>query len=285
MRVLGLGSCRIHEPLAAAERSGEIEHLNRRFRDQPPIFLHDVHEAIQFVRLARGEIAMPKNMRPFAYQGGLRLHRRLSVPLELAERVVVESCTDKHYEAEGWTLNVNEIHRLLVLDGGAAADEWWRAIDNGQRPPEALVQAVEAELRARWRTSWRTRWRFDDGYRLVLRELTLRYLPASEIAEGLARLQALLARPLLVVPHVFVRLPDGSCLAERLQHVEKTIEAARTTGLPFLDPRTFVERDGQSRALDKSGTSFHHYAQDYMPVVGREIVAALRRGTTAGPAR
>ena|SRR5436190_2167281 len=275
MRVLALGSCRIHDPLAEAQRSGEIEYLNRRFKRRHELFLHDIHEAIQFVRLVRGEIVMPKEIRPFAYERGLRLNHRLTDSLEQAERVVVESCTDKHYEAAGWTLNVNEIHRLLVDDGRAAAAEWWQTIDRGQRPSDALAQAVEAELRARWPT----RWRFGDGHRLVLRELTLRYLPASEIAEGLGRLQALLARPLLVVPHVTVRLPDGSHLAERLQHIGKTIEAARTIGLPFLDPRRFIERDGQSRVLDKGGTDFHHYARDYLPVVGRELVEALRRGT------
>jgi hypothetical protein len=92
----------------------------------------------------------------------------------------------------------------------------------------------------------------------------------------MARLQALVARPLLVVPHVVVRQADGSLLAERLQHVEKTVEAARSLGLPVLDPRTFVGRDGQSRALDKGGADFNHYAPDYLPVVGREIVDALR---------
>jgi hypothetical protein len=281
MRVLALGSCRIHDPLAEAHRTGGVEYLNRGFKRRHAIFLHDVHEAIQFVRLVRGEVTMPKTVRPFAYERGLSLHRRLTMPLEQAEHVVVEACTDKHYEAAGWTLNVNEIYRLLVGAAPATANEWWQIIDHGHRPSEALIEAVEAEFRARWRT----RWQFSEGHRLVLRELTFRYLTASEIAEGLACLQALLARPLLVVPHVAVRLPDGRYLAERLQHIEKTIEAARTVGLPFLDPQTFIERDGQARVLDKNGTDFHHYAADYMPVVGREIVEALRRNRREDQAR
>jgi len=272
MRVLALGSCRIHDPLQATRPQDEIEYLNLRFRKRPPIYLHDVHEAIQFVRLAQGEIVLPKELLAFAYERGLRQGRRMSLLLEQAECVVVEVCTDKHYEAAGFTLNVNEIERQLLVGSGAAGEAWWRTIDRGQRPSEALAQAVEAELRARWRT----RWRLGEGHRLVLRELTFQYLSASEIAKGLVRLQALLARPLLVVPHVAVHLADGSLLAERLQHVEKTVEAARMLGLPVLDPRTFVGRDGQSRALDKGGTDFNHYAADYLPVVGREIVEALR---------
>ncbi|MDP1753612.1 MAG: hypothetical protein Q8L22_29540 [Reyranella sp.] len=272
MRVLALGSCRIHHPLKAARPRSEIEYLNRLFWVWPPLFVHDVHEAIQLVRLGRGELAMPKEIRPFAFENAMRWRRRIPLPLRRVEYVVVEICTDKHYEAAGWTLNVNEIHRHLRERTGAAGEEWWLAIERGQRPSEALVQGVEAELRARWRT----RWRFGEGHRLVLRELAFRYLSVAEIAEGMACLKALVARPLLVVPHVAVRLADGSLLAERLQHIEKTVEAARSLGLPVLDPRSFVGRDGQSRALGKGGTDFNHYAPDYLPVVGREIVEALR---------
>ncbi|MCF8532896.1 MAG: hypothetical protein K9G48_07825 [Reyranella sp.] len=270
MRVLALGSCRIDLPLRAMESREGIDYLSPRFRKRPPIYLHDVHEAIQFVRLVRGEIVLPKEFLPFAYEQGLRWDRRMPQLLEQAECVVVEVCTDKHYEVAGWTFNVNEIVRQLRT--GPVGEEWWLAIDRGQLPSEALAQGVEEELRAHWRT----RRRFGEGHRRVLRELTFRYQSAPEIAQGLARLQALLARPLLVVPHVAVRLADGSPLAERLQHVEKTVEAARSLGLPVMDPRSFVGRDGQSRALGKGGADFNHYATDYLPVVGREIVAALR---------
>ena len=57
----------------------------------------------------------------------------------------------------------------------------------------------------------------------------------------------------------------------------KTSQAASLVGLPTLDPRTFIDRDGQSRVLDSQGTDFNHYAPDYVPVVGTEIVEALRK--------
>jgi hypothetical protein len=222
---------------------------------------------------------MPDAIRPFAYERGLYVDRGMTGALERAERVVVELCTDKHYEAAGWTLNANELHRHLVANAGAAGQEWWNLIDHGERPSEQLALNVEAELKARWRT----RWQFGDGHRLILRELTFRYESAMEMADGLARLASLIGAPILVVSHVAVRLPDGNYLAERLQHVRKAIEAARTVGLPWLDPRTFVMRDGQSRALADGGVDYNHYAPDYMPVVGREIVRALRNGATSLP--
>jgi hypothetical protein len=272
MRVLALGSCRIQEPLGAAGKSREVDYLNRRFRRRESLFLHDVHETIQFVRLVRRQFAMPDEIRPFAYESGLRVDQRMVRAVERAERVVVEVCTDKHYEADGWTLSVNELHRLFVQQARTAGREWWDTIDRGQRPSEALVRDVEAELGGHWLMRWRRR----DGCRLMLRQLAFRYLSAAEMAEGLARLRSLVAAPILVVPHIAVRLPTGDYLAERLQHVEKTIEAARLVGLRCLDPRAFVARDGQARALGDGGTDYNHYAADYVPVVAREIVRALR---------
>ena len=89
-------------------------------------------------------------------------------------------------------------------------------------------------------------------------------------------LRSLVICPILVVPHVAVRLAGGSLLVERTNHVDKTIEAARRTGYAVLDPRSSVERDGQQRALADGGSDFHHYANGYLPIAGREIVRSLR---------
>jgi hypothetical protein len=272
MRVLAIGSCRVHDPLTAAAEAGQIEYLNQRFKRNRPVYLNDINEAIQFVLLIRGVLTMPKRIRRFAYERGLHVDRGMIQALETADRVVLEVCTDKHYEAGTWTLNVNELYRCLVQPGAAAAREWWEAIDRNTPSTEVLVLRVEAELR----NHWRRRWYLDAGYRQVLRKLTFRYLSAAEIAEGLARLRRLLPAPILVMPHVAVRLPDGQYLGERLQHVAKTIEAAGTAGLPHIDPRVFVLRDGQSRALAARGKDYHHYGEDYVPVVGQEIVRAVR---------
>src|SRR5262249_61114823 len=113
--------------------------------------------------------------------------------------------------------------------------------------------------------------------RRVLRELAFRYLSTAEIAQGLEILHALLARPVLVMPHIIVRLPDGTLLPERLQHVAKTSEAAVRVGLPTLDPRTFIDRHTQSRVLAGEGTDFNHYDSDYRLGVGFEIFRALRQ--------
>jgi len=129
------------------------------------------------------------------------------------------------------------------------------------------VQHVEAALRGR-RTLTKT-------HRLMLREMSFAHLSPSEIARGMAELRALVDRPILVMPHVAVRLADGAMLGERLGHIEKVLTAARKAGLPTLDPRAFVERDGQERAMDNGGADSHHYAKHYLPTVGSEIVQAL----------
>jgi hypothetical protein len=252
----------------ASHGLGEVDYLNRRFKTRDPIYLHDVHEMTQFVRLARREAGMPAGIGRFAYHKGLRFDRRMPGLLRDAEAIVVEICTDKHYEAAGFTLNVNEVHRQLVESMGAVGEMWWAEVDEKGWASEALARDLETVLRDRRKLT--------DTHRMMLRELRFRYLTASEIANGLDILKAELDRPLLVMPHVAVRLPDGNVLEERRQHIAKTLEAAARTGLPVLEPRHFVERDGQQRVLDKAGSDFHHYALDYMAIVGREIAQRLR---------
>jgi hypothetical protein len=271
MRVLALGSCRIHDPLMVSHRLGQVEYLNRRFKSREPIYLQDIHEMIQFFRLAMGEIPMPAEIGPFAFYKGLRFDKRMPGVLRDAERVVIEVCTDKHYHAMGYALSTNEVHRQLVEATGAAGQAWWLEVNRGNEPPNDLVQSVETALRGARKLT--------DAHRLMLREIRFSRLSSTDIAEGMSTLQALLDRPVLVVPHVAVRLADGGLLAERISHIEKTVEAARQAGLPVLDPRSFVERDGQQRALDKGGTDIHHYAKDYLPIAGREIAKALHTCT------
>jgi len=267
LRVFALGSCRVHDPLIAAHGLGEVDHLNRHVRSRTPIYLHDVHEMIQFLGLLAGSASMPAGIAPFAYRDW-RAGRPMPGVIDDAERLVIEVCTDKRYAAMGHTLNINEIHHQLVTPTGESGKAWWNDVHRGQPAPDDVVERVEAALR-------RSR-KLTEVHRRVLRETTLTTLSPAAIAEGMARLQSLVACPILVVPHVAVRLVDGSLLAERIEHIDKTIEAARLTGLTVLDPRRFVERDGQQRALDKGGTDLHHYADDYLPIAGREIVRALR---------
>ncbi len=265
LRVFALGSCRVHDPLTAVP--GEVDYLNRHVKSRTPIYLHDVHEMIQFLGLLTGTISIPAGIAPFAFRDW-RAGRSMPRIVGDAQRLVIEVCTDKHYAAMGHTLNINEIHRQLVAPAGEAGEAWWSDVHRGQPAPDDVIEAVEAALR-------RSR-ALTETHRRMLREIGLVTLSSEAIAEGMARLRSMVACPILVVPHVAVRLADGRLLGERIEHIDKTIEAARQAGLPVLDPRRFVERDGQQRALAEGGADFHHYAADYLPIAGREIVRSLR---------
>jgi len=68
----------------------------------------------------------------------------------------------------------------------------------------------------------------------------------------------------------------GWQLSHRATRAHRKDGGGGATGWPAgADPRRFVERDGQHRALDKGGTDIHHYAKDYLPIAGSEIARAL----------
>lgn len=267
LRVLVLGSCRVHDPLIAAHRLGQVEYLNRRLKSRAPMYLQDINEMIQFVRLASAEIPLPPEIAPFAFRSW-RFDRQMPVVLRAAQRIVIEVCTDKYYHAMGYALSTNEIHRQLVAPAGAAGALWWTEVNSNNGPRHDAIAGVETALRQSGVLT--------DAHRLMLREIALTRLSSEAIADGMVRLLALTVAPVLVMPHVAVRLADGTFLAERTDHIEKTLAAARRLGLLVLDPHSFVERDGQQRALDKGGTDVHHYAKDYLPIAGHEIARSLR---------
>jgi len=92
---------------------------------------------------------MADEIQPFADERRLRMDRRRIAALERADCVVVEPCTDKHYEADGWTLNVNALHWHPVRHGRAAAgQQWWKMIGRQHQPTEALALDLEVALRA-----------------------------------------------------------------------------------------------------------------------------------------
>jgi hypothetical protein len=267
LRVLALGSCRVHDPLVAVQGVAGIDYLNRHIKPRTPVYLHDVHEMIQFLGLLAGTVSMPAAVAPFAF-AEWRPGKSMPRLIGDAERLVLEVCTDKYYSALGHALNINEIHRQVVQPAGEAGEAWWDDVHQGKPAPLDIIERVESALRRAHKLT--------ETDRRMLREISLVTLSSSVIAEGMATLRSMVACPILVVPHVAVRVADGSLLGERIEHIDKTIEAARQAGLAVLDPRRFVERDGQQRALAERGTDFHHYATDYLPVVGREIVNALR---------
>ena len=266
LRALALGSCRVHDPLLVAHALDQIEYLNSSIKTSTPIYLHDVHEMIQFLQLSAGTLSMPAEFAPFAFRGWLPTPQLALIAR--AECLVAEVCTDKHYEALGCTLNINEIHRQIVEPARESGHAWWSDAHRGQCAPIGVISDVEAALRRHGRLT-----RAHSG---ILREISLVTLSAAAIAESLGRLKKLVSCPILVMPHVAVRLEDGTPLAERAEHIGKVVEAAHQSGLTILDPHRFIDRDAQKCVLADGGRDLHHYATDYLPVVGLEIVRSLR---------
>jgi hypothetical protein len=256
----------VHDPLMAVHALDEIDYLNCYITSSTPVYLHDVHEMIQFLHVLTGAVSMPAELAPFAFRDWQPTPQ--SALITRAERLVIEVCTDKHYEAMGCALNINEIQRQLVEPAAESGHAWWSDAHRGQCAPTDVIADVEAALRRRGRLT--------KVHSQILREITLVTLSAAAIAVALGRLQRLIPCPILVMPHIAVCLGDGTLLAERMEHIKKIIEAAAQSGLAILDPRSFVERDKQECALADCGRDLHHYANDYLPIAGLEIVRSLR---------
>jgi hypothetical protein len=224
---------------------------------------------IQFCRLALRPINIPLDFAHFAFYLGLpEFNEQSAAVLDEAESVIVEICTGKSYSAFGYALSTKEIYRHLVEPAGDAGRAWWKNLHSGQQPTAELVRSVEAVLSPASLPNGKT-------LRALIGEIKFREITVDELVAGLSTLHDLLRRPILIVPHVSVRLPNGDYLKERAKHVANTIEAARRLGFPVFDPKVLIDRDGQHRVLAKAGTDFHHYEKEPLAVVGHEMINAF----------
>lgn len=274
--IVGMGSCRIHNPLSALAADGKIAYLNNSFGPGGQIYMHAPNEMAQFCSIISGAKSLPAEIAKYAFLSSAQVvSPALMRFVDQADAAVIEICTDKEYSASGYALSINEIFRNTVERGGAAARIWWETINRGQRPDSAVIAGAKAELEA----SGGPLTEMDE---LVLRDLRYERLSRAGMEQKLSELVGLVGRPVLIVPHVRVRTPTGEWIENRNVHVSMVLDVARALKLAVMDPYALIERDGQERVLAKDGLDYNHYAADYLRNVGTAIIDAL--GQFSSPA-
>lgn len=272
MQILTLGSCRVHDPVVATARRGEIEDVNRLFGPGDRIYVHAPNEIMQFCRIITGEVSLSPDMAKYVYQqSSSPLSPALRPHYDRAEAVVVEICTNKEFSAGGVAMNINEISRQTINVGGPATRAWWNEVARGQCTDAGMIAAAIDELKRAGRE-------VGAADEFVLRELKCQRLAPEEMKRKVAEVVELIGRPMLLVPHIRVRTVTGEWFEGRNVHVTMLLDIARSLNLPVLDPHTFVERNGQAVVLADEGRDFNHYAKSYIETVGeaiREAVMAL----------
>lgn len=99
MKVYVIGSCRVHGPLRSRPQYQKV--LSG--------YTHTAKEAIQRIRYVRGEMQIPDSVAPFIFSRNRapKTNREYRAALDESDVMLVEVCSGKHIQHQGYWLNLN----------------------------------------------------------------------------------------------------------------------------------------------------------------------------------
>lgn len=267
-RLGSLGSCRVRNPLHVLRERGEL-----RLCDGGPCPTHSAAEALQTLRLVRGEITIPDAFAPYVFETEktpptARLAQVLAGGVEV---FILEICDDRQFSCDGILLQQNFVSRNLVQAHRGALLTWYRDICQGRPIDEARVQSTLAELREAG---------FQPGETMagLLRGVRLRRADAEEIDATLGEMMERVGGRWVVVGAITIPGHDGAIMHDRRALNAKLEAVAGARGAAFYDPTELIEAYGREIALDAEGANINEYAKPFQPIVGETLVSLARSG-------
>jgi hypothetical protein len=266
IRAASLGSCRTRDPLMVLEGQGALRVCGAGLE-----FLHGAPEALQALKVVRGDRIIPDYLSPYIYDrprppptGHLR--RLLGEGLDV---FLLEVSDDKQIWCNGVALQQNFVSRNLVQPHRGALLPWYRQISRGQIPDEEVVAAALEAVSQSGR---------EPGPHLaeVLSQSRMERLEADAIASTITEMMRIVpGRWILIGPFLAPSRFDKVMADRKLLHA-KLEEAARVTGVRYWQATDLVAEFGVERALEGGGANIYEFTAEFRPVIGSALLDLLR---------
>ncbi len=268
------GSCHLTFAIQTLEKSGEG---NRVFTG--PSQSHYTREAIQHLRLYRGELDMPEPL------------RRLSLKPEddslidthfndVADATFLEVCTPFQVRYRDWWLNRNLMGERIVgpiaklsEDALYAVTHWFY---NGLLKPNEAIRAESAQKLVDFLPR-------DDDFewlRDVVLEAHVVRQDKGALAADISEFRDMLSTPLVLVTHTLRYMPDGRPISWPAGFHGEVNAVARDLGLAVVNPHEMVAERGAEFALTSDDNP--HYTPEFNAVLGERMLGEGRKAKAKG---
>jgi hypothetical protein len=285
VKILPLGGCLLQVPLMTYNRPLFINarKLASRYLLPAP---YSFAEIVQFIRLLRGEISIPGPIKTLAtIHANFQPHPSIG-DFRGFDVVLLEPSTPTDILLGDYALNRSAIFRDIVLPIRAAnpgpdvakmTNHWLnKGLLGGDEATQSELGRALINLMPRTLPSL-------DTYCDVLMAARPRQ---QDVAEGLRHLHAMIDRPTGVLTFTFRFMPDGRPVSWPAGFQEAVVSTAADLALPVFEPWRVIETAVAQQGVDAVlMPDLRHYADDFMPVMGRAIVdfaVSVAHGT-AGP--
>ena len=271
LRGASLGSCRVRNPLYVLRERGDL-----RICDAGMAATHTAAEALQTLRLVKGEISIPDGLSPFVFETEKappteRLAQTLSGGIDVC---LLEVSGDRQFAYGDSLLQQNFVSRGLVQAHHGALLGWYREICLGRSIDEELVQVSLGKLREGG-------FRHDEWMANLLRGLRLHRQDGDELSRTLREMMARVDGRWVVIGAITVPGQEGATMRDR-RELNATLKAvAQGCGAAFFDPTHLVATYGRTATLDGDGANINEYAETFYPKLGETLVSLARTGRPA----
>lgn len=247
-RVTVIGSCRVWTPFHILEKEGRVSFENTGVYG----FTHYAKEALQQLKVMRGEQRIPRSLAPYISHKVLPSGGDAWVDIPLydlsrTDLLVIEISSLKEIEFDGYFLQINRLREQLVGDEPLLV-EWWRELYDKERS--------------------RDRRRFLSVVpRSVERNIVMFVDVAIQDQESLlGDMQGLVSSyngPVVFVSHFDTPTFEGEQIELRNRLARYVEENSASLGKEFFNPRLLIEGFGQRQALK----DLAHYTEEFERVL------------------
>lgn len=259
IRILPVGTCRIHTPLRIGSKGLPIQPvLNRNYG-----FVHTSREVLRQLRWILGEDSVPEQVRPYVFRSTGN-ERNIFGKVPEFDLVVAEISSAKDVTVAGEPIQVNYLQRRFpAIFSSEVASRIWKHVQAGDADGLAALLDTLPAYRA-----------LSHADREALVSLSTTNLGPQEVTDDLAEIVRLVGcERLVVVTHVNAILPDGQEIASRAALIRTVKNACRRLGVECYDPTPVMQRVGQVAAMESDGLDTTHYT----PGFAAQLVADLYR--------
>ena len=270
MRLLVLGSCRVHLPFQALGRRGRAWYQFAYFGGEPP-YTHTPAEHLQLLRILSGELVLPEALRPYVYLNPeWQTPRGFDDMMRATDAIVVELSSSNEYFAGPYALNFSRTSRMLISSAGLRSHPLMQAIAAGTPVPPQVTADALAIMQAKGIA-------IGDAERWLVSALWSRRIGPLDFRRFFWELRERYRKPVIAVGFAIPNESDAG-QAERRRQLRADLRAARVEGVHFYDPTVLLEEIPQAELFARAGTDTAHYALNRLDHVGERLLQVVMTG-------
>lgn len=258
-----IGTCRIVDPIAAAERGLPV----RRNLTNIYGFVHTSKEILQQIDVLEGR-EIPHDLVRFIASAQYAPPQSRGP----SDVYIVEVSTLKEIRFRDHWLQINCFDRVFQ-DRRELFETFFR-----HKYPN------ERETRARALNMLPSFYTTDDTERSILLEGFVHMTSRVELAQDLHTILARLTTPVVFVCHIDVADSSGRMMESRSRLCNWMREICSEQGYTLFDPAPQVTAFGRPRALAEDGRDTNHYTADFKPVIGGMLYETATNNLARPPA-